>query len=292
MIFDKSFRSQNFLYFFFTKEMSKKFHQFLQLPYELCEFIVLLSDNSNCLLVCHEINKIWRKRLGERNEKLGLHLLRDGSFFGLVLAKKSDRMRVVGEVACSGNLKLLKKVLCISKKQCYAYCQENALYGASFANNKKLGLWVRKRFRATCVSGFHGALDGGHEKLCAFWWKKMKRKFVNKKEMQGFLSGAMIRSASNNPNLLLFLSKMGGVPRAGAFAACAEKKDIETFRMLLPQIKEEDKDLVFLYAIKTRLPIFAYACFAFGMEAKNVHIQEASKIQDTMKLVINPVTVA
>ncbi|AEA07014.1 conserved hypothetical protein [Lausannevirus] len=272
--------------------MSKKFHEFLQLPYELAEYIVLLSDNANCLLVCHEFHKIWRKRLRERNEKLGMCLLREGAFFGLVLARKSDRMRIVGEVAASGNKRLLKKVLCINKRQCYAYCQENALYGASFANNKKLGLWVRKRFRATCVSGFHGALDGGHEKLCSFWWKKMKRKFTSKKEMQGFLSGAMIRSASKNPKLLGFLSKLGGTPRAGTFAACAEKKDIETFRMLLPQIKEEDKDLVFFYAIKTRVPIFAYACFAFGMEAKNMHIQEASKIQDSMKLVINPVTVA
>ena len=273
--------------------MLKKFLLLSSLPYEVVRGILLMSDNANCLLVSRGFREIWEQRLCERNVKKGLNLLEQGSFFGLVLAKNSERMHAVARAASSGNKRLLRKVLCINKKQCYAFCQENALYGAAFAGKKSLSVWIRKRFRANPISGFHGALDGGHEQLCEFWWKKLKKKIHTKHERIVSLSSAMIRCASSSSSHLLgLLIKLGGVPTSGAFEECARKGNLESFRFLLEHIKEGDKDAVLSSAIRTKNPKFVYACFAFGLEAKNVHIQEANKLQGVMKLIITPIIVA
>ncbi|AMQ10703.1 hypothetical protein [Brazilian marseillevirus] len=274
------------------KFFSRQAFDVQELPYELIRHIILMSDNPNCLLVSHGVSEIWSERLRERNTKKGLLHLQQGSFFGLVLAKHAQRMHSVADAAASGNKRLLKKLLCINEKQCYAFCQENALYGATFAGDKKLSIWIHKKFRANSVSGFHGALDGGHEALCKFWWNKLKKKINTTHEKRIALSSAMIRCASSGGHLLDFLVKLGGIPTPGAFEECARKGNLGSFRYLLQYVREEDKDAVLSSAIRTKKPLFVYACFAFGLEAKNVHIQEASKLQGVIKLIITPITVA
>ncbi|ALX27469.1 hypothetical protein GMAR_ORF95 [Golden Marseillevirus] len=252
------------------------------LPPELVRHCVLFSDNPNCLLVSRNFYCFWRERLCERGERRGLNLLRHGSFFGIVLTKESDKMLVVGQAAISGNKRLLKKVLYRNKKECFAYCQESALYGASFSGNKKLSLWIRKRFRATCVSGFNGALDGGHENLCKYWWKKLCSTLC-KKNRRHFLSSAMIRCAGCNPKLFPLLQKMGGKPGVAVFVAATQTRNHSLFSSLLPDAQTKDFPLILLYAVKTRNPSFVFSCFEVGMIPGPEHFQAAREKKDEMK---------
>nr|WNL49950.1 hypothetical protein MarFTMF_434 [Marseillevirus sp.] len=267
--------------------MCKKFFFASLLPTEVLCRVVALSDNTNCLLANKFFHAEFSRKMKKKNEKKGLALLEKGSFFGIVLARSAEKFSLSAHASLSGNKRLLKKVMMYDKKNCYAGSQENALYCASFSGNKKLALWVRKRFRANCVSGFHGALEGGHTKFAIYWWRQMEKK-IGKEEREGFLGQAMVRALkSNNREAVPLLLKLGGIPTPDAFDICAKNKDLETFEILLGANKMQRKDRALIAAIKTKDQKFVFACFKVGIQTENIHIEFAQKTDRMMSLLIS-----
>ncbi|BAU80065.1 hypothetical protein A9K97_gp286 [Tokyovirus A1] len=257
------------------------------LPAEILCNIVAFSDNTNCLSVNKLFHHEFSRKMKTRNEKRGLSLLERGSFYGIVLAKNAEKGILSAHAAHSGNKRLLKKVMMYDKKNCYAGSQENALYCASFSGNRKLALWVKKRFRANCVSGFHGALEGGHTKDALRWWKKMEKK-VGEKEKSGFLGHAIVRALkSDNKEAVPVLLKMGGVPTPDSFDICAKSRDLQTFKLLLGADKMQRRERALLAAIKTKDQEFVFACFRAGIQTENIHIEFAQKTDRMMSLLIS-----
>nr|WRK65542.1 hypothetical protein MarFTME_497 [Marseillevirus futianmevirus] len=254
------------------------------LPEEILCRIIELSDNTNCLSVSWMFYREFSRKMGKRNEKRGLSLLEDGCFYGIVLAKWADKNILAAHAATSGNKRLLEKVMMYDKKNCYAGSQENALYCASFSGNKKLARWVRKEFHASCVSGFHGALEGGHTKEALRWWKKMEKK-IGEQERRGFLGHAISRCLGvNNKEAVPLLLELGGVPPSDAFDVCAKNKDLETFKLLLKANKSRS---ALLAAIRSKDQKFVFACFEAGIETENIHIKFAQKTDRMMSLLLS-----
>ncbi|AIT54750.1 hypothetical protein MEL_137 [Melbournevirus] len=267
--------------------MCKKFTLVSLLPSEIISNIIALSDNTGCLSVSKFFHSEFSRKMKARNEKKGLSLLERGSFYGIVLAKSADKFLLSAHAALSGNERLLKKVMMYDKKNCYAGSQENALYCASLSGNRKLALWVRKRFRANCVSGFHGALEGGHTKDALYWWKKMEKK-VGNQERGGFLGQAIVRALrSGNKEAVPILVKLGGIPSPDAFDVCAKNKDLETFKLLLGANKVARRERALLAAIRTKDQNFVFACFQAGIQTENMHIDFAQKTDRMMSLLLS-----
>nr|WQM87063.1 hypothetical protein [Marseillevirus cajuinensis] len=298
--FVKISKRQEFSEYFFSaqKEMWKKFrfasllfkrffHENVEeeyLPNEILCRIVELSDNTNCLTVSWLFYQEFSRKMHKRNTKKGLCLLEAGSFYGIVLARDAEKSELAARAASSGNKRLLEKVMMYDKKNCYAGSQENALYCASFSGDKKLARWVRKEFRASCVSGFHGALEGGYTKEALRWWKKMEKK-IGEQERRSFLGHAISRCLkANNNEAVPVLLKMGGVPPSDAFDICAKNKDLEMFKLLLRANKSRS---ALLAAIRTKDQKFVFACFEVGIQTENIHIEFAQKTDKTMSLLLS-----